>query len=402
MLPKLDNYREIIGEEAYQRIRQTAEPLEGKLISLMNSTCFGGGVAEILHSLVVLMNELKINTEWRLFKGNPDFFNVTKKFHNTLQGQEGSLPGSERKTYLDMVERNAVMNHYDHEDFVVIHDPQPLAIIDHYKERKQPWVWRCHIDITTPNMEVWNFLFPFMRQYDGIIVSMDKYKKDGMGRPYHIINPSIDPLIPKNRDMSAQSAESLIARAGLDVSKPIVTQISRFDIWKNPEGVIRMFSKVKEQVPDAQLAMIGEFASDDPEGPGMYKKVTGAAEGVKDVHFITNASNELVNAVQRKAAVVFQNSTREGFALTVSEALWKGTPVIATNVGGIPLQVIDGQTGFLISNEEEGAKRCMQLIQDSNLRERIGSQGREHVRKNFLITRHLQDYINLANQHIKV
>jgi trehalose synthase len=358
-------------------------------------------VAEILHSLVVLMNELKINTEWRLFKGNPDFFNVTKKFHNTLQGLEGSLPEEERKIYLDMVKRNAVMNHYDHEDFVVIHDPQPLALIDHYKERKQPWVWRCHIDITTPNMEVWNFLFPFMKQYDGIIVSMDKYKKADMGRPYHIINPSIDPLIAKNRDMSDQEAESLITKAGLDASKPIVTQISRFDIWKNPEGVIRMFKKVKEQVPDAQLAMIGEFASDDPEGPGMYKKVTGAAEGVSGVHFITNASNELVNAVQRKAAVVFQNSTREGFALTVSEALWKGTPVIATNVGGIPLQVIDGQTGFLISSEEEGVKRCAQLIQDKDLRQRIGSQGREHVRKNFLITRHLQDYINLANHYIK-
>ena len=402
MLPKLDNYREIIGEEAYQKIKETAKPLEGKLISLMNSTCFGGGVAEILNSLVVLMNELRIKTEWRLFKGNPDFFNVTKKFHNTLQGLEGNLPEAERKIYLDMVKRNAVMNHYDHEDFVVIHDPQPLAIIDHYKERKQPWVWRCHIDITTPNMEVWNFLFPFMKQYDGIIVSMDKYKKDDMGRPYHIINPSIDPLIAKNRDMGDQVAEGLISKAGLDTSKPIVTQISRFDIWKNPEGVIRMFKKVKEQIPDAQLAMIGEFASDDPEGPGMFKKVTGVADGVKDVHFITNASNELVNAVQRKAAVVFQNSTREGFALTVSEALWKGTPVIATNIGGIPLQVIDGQTGFLISSEEEGVKRCIQLMQDKDIRDRIGSQGKEHVRKNFLITRHLQDYINLANHYIKV
>lgn len=401
MLPKLGNYREIIGEEAYQRILETAKPLEGRLISMMNSTAFGGGVAEILHSLIILMNELKVKAEWRLFKGNPDFFNITKKFHNTLQGQEGSLSEEEKQLYLEMTKRNAIMNHYDHEDFVVIHDPQPLAIIDHYKDRKQPWVWRCHIDITTPNMAVWNFLFPFMKMYDGVIVSMDKYKKSDMGRPYHIVNPSIDPLTPKNRDMGDQEAEGLISKAGLDVSKPIVTQISRFDIWKNPEGVIRMFRKVKEQVPDAQLAMTGEFASDDPEGPGMYEKVTRAADGVKDIHFITNASNELVNALQRRSSVVFQNSTREGFALTVSEALWKGTPVIATNVGGIPLQVIDDKTGFLISSEEEGVKRCVQLINDSGLRQRIGSQGKEHVRKNFLITRHLQDYINLANHYIR-
>lgn len=402
MIPKLDDYREIIGEDAYQRILETARPLEGRSVSLMNSTCFGGGVAEILHSLVALMNGLNIRTDWRLFKGNPNFFNVTKKFHNTLQGQAGSLPETERKTYLDMVERNAMMNHYDHEDLVVMHDPQPLAMIGRYKARKQPWVWRCHIDITTPNMEVWNFLSPFMKQYDGIIVSMDKYRKAGMGRPYHIISPSIDPLIPKNRAMPEQEADRLIAGAGLDAGRPIVTQISRFDIWKNPEGVIRMFRKVKEKAPDAQLAMVGEFASDDPEGPGMYDKVTAAAEGLKDVHFITNASNELVNAFQTRSAAVFQNSIREGFALTVSEALWKGTPVIATNVGGIPLQVIDGQTGFLISGEDEGARRCVQLIQDRGLRDRLGSQGREHVRKNFLITRHLQDYISLANHYIKV
>lgn len=399
-LGKLNDYREIVGEETLQKIRDAASGLAGKKILHISATSIGGGVAEILSSLVILLKDLDIKASWEVIKGSPGFFDVTKSFHNAMQGGPLELTEQVKATYLDQLKWNSMMQYFEGQDLVINHDPQPLALIDFHK-KAQPWVWRCHIDITNPHPGLWAFLAPFIKKHDGIIVSMESYRKPELGLEHFIIPPSINPLLEKNRELPGPEAEKLLSGAGIDTARPLVAQVSRFDKWKDPLGVVRAFKLLKEKVPDAQLALVGEFASDDPEGKVMYEKVKKEAEGIPDTHLITNAPALLVNAIQGRSAAIIQNSTREGFGMTVTEALWKGTPVVARPSGGIPLQVLDGKTGFLVNTEEELAKRCEELIKNPGLREELGSQAKEHVRKNFLITRHLQDYINLANRFLK-
>ncbi len=388
----------IVGEDVIGNIRRTAEPLTNKHIVHVNSTYSGGGVAEILNRLVILMDELKIESGWRLMKGSHTFFNLTKSFHNALQGEDIKITERKLKTYAEETERNAIMNHFDH-DLVVIHDPQPLGLIDHYK-KDQPWIWRCHIDISNPNRSIWSFVMKHLQKYDGMIVSMKKYKKR-IGIPQFIIPPSIDPLSEKNKPLSDERRKKILSLNGIDTDKPIICQVSRFDKWKDPLGVIKIFNKVRNKA-DCQLILLGDMASDDPEGPMIYHRIMKKIEdNGGDIKALTIKSDLLVNALQKESSVILQNSKREGFGLVVTEALWKETPVIARNVGGIPLQVLDNKTGFLVGSEKEAAKRCIQLMEDHKLRERLGKNAKEHVRKNFLITRHMQDYINLFSHYLK-
>lgn len=398
MLPKIDDYEPFVGKEKIEEIKDIAIKLEGKHVVNVNSTYSGGGVVEILNSIVVLMNTLGIETDWRSLKGSHSFFDVTKKFHNALQGEKITLSDRDKTIYIDELERNALMHHFREHDLIFIHDPQPLGLIKFFKKRTQPWIWRCHIEIKNANKKVWKFLHPFANQYDGAIFSLPKYKQRDLDMDQFFIAPSIDPLSLKNKHLTESQSRKILSKEGIYLNKPLITQVSRFDKWKNPLGVIQIFKKVKERT-DVQLVLIGDMASDDPEGPKIYNKVVRQAEKMKDVHIITKKDDLLVNALQKTSHVVLQNSIREGFGLTVSEALWKETPVIGTKVGGIPLQVIHRKTGALVENSREAADWCIKLIKDDKLRIRMGKEAREHVKRNFLITRQLYDYLNIIDNY---
>jgi len=394
---KLVDYRDIVGDKIITGIFQQARTLYGKNVVHLNSTYMGGGVAEILNSLVPLMNDVGLNTGWRILRGNPDLFSITKKFHNALQGDSIHLTEMKKEIYIRASEEFAVYTHLDH-DCVIIHDPQPLPLIRYYK-KQQPWIWRCHIDITNPDKKLWDFLKKFILKYDQAIVSHKNYKKDDIFVRQNIIPPVIDPLTPKNMELSGEIIKKFLKKFGIPTDKPIITQISRFDKWKDPEGVIRVFKKVKKQI-DCRLVLCGSMATDDPEGMKIYQKVLRSANHLiesGDVILITSENNILVNSLQRFSDVIIQKSIREGFGLVVAEALWKQTAVVASNVGGIPLQVIDGETGFLCEpNDEEGfAERIIQLMKDKKLAEKLGYNAKEHVRENFLITRLLSNYLDL-------
>jgi trehalose synthase len=398
MIPTIEDYEQFVGRQNIESIKSVAEKLEGKHVVHVNSTYSGGGVAELLNSLVVLKNKLGIETDWRLLKGSHSFFNITKKFHNALQGEPLRLSQAEKSLYLEELERNALMHHFHEHDLVFIHDPQPLALMKYVKRKRQPWIWRCHVEITNASKDVWSFLRPFASKYDGAIFSMNIYRRKDLKIPQFFIAPSIDPLSLKNAELSTRKCRSIIEEEGIPLSKPIITQVSRFDKWKNPLGVVHIFNHVKER-EDATLVLIGDMASDDPEGPLIYNKVMQHAEHRRDIHIITQKDDVLVNALQKMSAVVLQNSIREGFGLTVAEAMWKETPVIGTNVGGIPLQIIHGKTGALISNSQEAADWCVKLMRNERLRSRMGIEAKEHVRRNFLVTRQLQDYLNVIDSY---
>jgi trehalose synthase len=396
MIPKLKNYERIIGKRGVQKIKESAAPLEGKHVVHINSTSSGGGVAEILNTLVFLMNDLGIDTGWRVLIGSQSFFKITKGIHNSLQGRKWVMSDHRKKIYMAYCKRNAIINHIKDHDIVVIHDPQPLGMIKEY-DKKTNWVWRCHIDISHPYGQTMTFLHPLIKTYDAIIVSSKKYRIKRIQKPQYIIPPSIDPLSRKNLPMSHHKAKNYLSKRGLDVDKPIITQISRFDPWKDHFGVIKMYEKIREKV-DCQLVLMGNMAADDPQGPMIYHKVLQKKEKIPGITIITEHNDMLVNALQQESAFIFQNSIREGFALTVSEALWKRTPVLGTAVGGIPLQVLDGKTGFLMKNRKDGIKKALMLLNDYALRVKLGHNGHEHVKNNFLVTRHLQDYVDLFNK----
>jgi len=289
-----------------------------------------------------------------------------------------------------------MINHLGNHDIVVVHDPQPLGMIDYYGNKKK-WLWRCHIDISNPNIEIFSFLMPFIKKYDGIIISSKKFRVRYVRKPQTIIHPSIDPLSAKNKKVGHTKAKKLLSKEGIYLDRPIILQISRFDPWKGHLGVIKMFRKIAEK-EDCQLILMGDMAVDDPQGPSLYHKIRQIAETVKDIKIITQKNDLLVNVLQRESAFVFQNSIKEGFGLTVSEALLKETPVLGTDVGGIPLQIINGKTGYIIKDRKDGVDKALRLLRDDSLRKRLGRAGHEHVKKNFLITRHLQDYIDLFNR----
>lgn len=392
----LDKYEDAVGPEFLEIIRDEASELSECTVAQINSTYQGGGVAEILNSLVILLNDVGIKTDWRILHGDLDFFTITKKFHNALQGEKINFSKKKKELYFINNVNNAIFTHINH-DLVVVHDPQPLPIITCY-DKKQPWIWRCHIDITSPHKPLWKYLKTFISHYDVMVTSMEEFmdKDAKTSIPQRIIKPSIDPLNIKNKQISQQTIDKYLKKSGVEPNKPIISQISRFDKWKDPEGMIHIFDIVRKKV-DCQLLLVGSMATDDPEGQEVFEKIEKRIENKKDILLIIDAPDIVVNAIQQESSVVVQKSLKEGFAITVSEALWKETPVVASNIGGIPSQVIHGKTGFLENpTDYQGfAEKIIYLLNHPREAKEIGKNGREHIRNNFLITRHLLDYIRL-------
>jgi trehalose synthase len=391
-ITQIDDYERFVGSETIERIRKKAKGLQHLHVANVNSTYYGGGVAELLTSLTLLMNSVGIKTGWRVIQGAPDFFSITKKMHNALQGGEINLSDRKMKIYEEIIYENAIRNHLDSHNMVIIHDPQPLPMIGHYK-KNGPWIWRCHVDLSNPNKELWNYLTPFIEQYDAVIFSIKDYKQK-LKTPQVFFMPAIDPFSILNREMSEEEIKERLDNYEIPTDLPLVVQISRFDRWKDPEGVIEAFKRARKEV-DATLVLLGNVATDDPEGAEVYESLLNCRE--ERIIILSHQDTALVNALQRKASVVLQKSIREGFGLTVSEAMWKGTPVIGGNVGGIRHQIRNGVNGFLVSTVEEAAKRMVQLIKDKKLRKRMGERAKETVRKKFLLTRYLEEYLGLFN-----
>ncbi|MFB0514397.1 MAG: glycosyltransferase [Candidatus Bathyarchaeia archaeon] len=394
----LGKYKSTVGEKQVEHIQSLAEEISGRSVVHVNSTSFGGGVAEILHRLVSLMQDVGLDAQWKVIKGTTEFFNATKTIHNALQGMRKPLTEELKSTYLQQNEANASQMNLDY-DHVVIHDQQPLALIDYYRKRHGKWIWRCHIDLSQPNQEFLRFLAPFIRLYDASIFTMKQFVSSSLKlKEVTIIPPSIDPLSDKNKSLPDTEILSVLNRYDVDPEKPVITQVARFDPWKDPLGVIDVYRLVKKKIPDVQLLLIGSMASDDPEGWIYLEKTARYAGEDYDIHLLTDlvgVHDVEVNAFQRASNVVLQKSLREGFGLTISEALWKGVPVVGANVGGIPLQVIDGVTGFLVDSVEKAAEKTIYLLKNPEVTKRMGEKGKEHVRRNFLITRHLEDYLKL-------
>lgn len=399
----LDDYSEIVGDEVLSSIYRKARPLSGKHILHISSTYQGGGVAEILGSMVVLMNDLGIDVGWRMMFGTPDFFAITKKFHNALQGGGINLTEIKKRLYIRANEDFSVFTHIDH-DCVIIHDPQPLPLIKYFA-KKQPWIWRCHVDLSTSNSLLWDFLKKFILRYDIMIVSSEKYRRADLPVEQRIIHPAIDPLSPKNMEISDKMISDCLKKFGIPTDKPLLTQISRFDRWKDPEGVVQVFKQVKKEA-DCRLVLCGSMAADDPEGWAIFERVERKANDLidnKDIILITSENSILVNALQRSSSVIIQKSTREGFGLTVTEALWKGTPVVASDIGGISLQIKDAENGFLVeaNDKKTFAQRIIELLKNPRLAEEMGEKGKEMVRNRFLITRLISDHLDLLNELVK-
>jgi trehalose synthase len=356
----------------------------------------------MLYPLVLLMNDVGIDAGWRILHGSQEFFEITKSFHNALQGAELNLSEKKKDIYLGVNDNFSKFTHLDH-DCVVIHDPQPLSMIRSYK-KSQPWIWRCHIDLTDPHSELWDFMKLSLLKYDQVVVSSQKYLKDDLPIDQRIMYPAINPLSLKNVEMSEKDVMKEINKAGIPTDKPYITQVSRLDPWKDPEGVIEIYERVKEKF-DCRLMFCYNVASDDPEGMVMFKKVQKkASKHLKngDIVFVIGNSERLVNAVQKYSAVIIQKSTKEGFCLAVTEALWKGTPVVASNVGGIPIQLEDGKNGFLLDPYDfDGfAERILHMLKNRKELKEMGKNAKETVREKFLITRLLSDYLDMFNSLI--
>ena len=385
----LEDYETLVGAEVVERIHRKASPLTGLHVVNVNSTYYGGGVAELLSSLTLLMNNVGIKTGWRAIQGSPDYFSITKKMHNALQGGEINLTDRKKELYEEVIYENAVRNHLSH-DMVIIHDPQPLPIISHYK-RKGPWIWRCHLDFSNPNSVLWNYLKPFVEQYDAVIFSIKDYLKR-LKTPQFSFMPAINPFSIKNKKLSEKEIDERLGHYDIPTDLPLIVQVSRFDRFKDPEGVIKAFKIARKQV-DATLVLLGNVATDDPEGAEVYQSLLDSRE--ERIIILSHEDTALVNALQTKAHVVVQKSIREGFGLTVTEAMWKGTPVIGGDVGGIRYQIEDGVNGFLVSTIEDTAARIVQLIKDRKLREQVGNNAKETIKKRFLLTRLLEQYLDL-------
>jgi trehalose synthase len=391
-LTQVEDYEPFIGPEAVDRLHRKAKPLKYLHVANVNSTYYGGGVAEMLSSLTLLMNSLGIKTGWRVIQGAPDFFSITKKMHNALQGGDINLTARKCKIYEEVIYENAVRNHLDNHNFVVIHDPQPLPLIHHYLKRG-PWVWRCHLDLTAPHQKLWNYLRPFIEKYDALIFSLKEYRQN-LKTPQVFFFPAINPFTTKNREMSEAEIKERLGHYDIPTDLPLVVQISRFDPWKDPGGVIRAFKLARKEV-DCTLVLLGNVATDDPEGAEVYHSLLDQRE--ERIIILSHQDTALVNALQRRAAVVLQKSLREGFGLTVAETMWKGAPVIGGRVGGIRYQIDDGVNGFLVESVEEAAARIVQLLKDKSLRKSMGRKAREKVRENFLLPRYLEQYLDLFN-----
>lgn len=394
----IDDYAGQVGEETIKKLKKLASKLKGKQVLHINSTAYGGGVAEILYTLVPLMNDLGIDTTWKVLKGADEFFSVTKAFHNALQGMDIELTPLMKDIYIKYNKLNAegFVNHFD---YIVIHDPQPAYMVNLIPRGRAKFITRLHIDTTHANRQFWNFLKGSLQRFDAAIFTMKDYvKEDFKVKTLQITPPCIDPLNSKNNPLSLGQSKEIVRRHGVDTDRPIMLQVSRFDPWKDPLGVIDAYQIVKKEIPDVQLVLLGSMASDDPEGWEYYERTARHAGEDFDIHLLHNlkrCGNLEVNAFQVASDVVVQKSLREGFGLVVTEALWKGKPVVASNVGGIPLQVIDGKTGFLVDSVQKCAEGCIKLLKNRELNEKMGAEAKEHVRKNFLTTRNIEDYLNL-------
>jgi trehalose synthase len=396
----LTDYTHIVGKELTEQIRQLAEPLKGKRVLHVSATAFGGGVSEILYTLVPLMRDVGIDAHWHVIFGKEEFFNATKLLHNSLQGAEETLSDEQWGIFDEINQLNAEGLQGDW-DVVVVHDPQPIGLRRGALEKGKKWIWRCHIDLSTPNPAPIERLLPMIEEYDASVWHMEQYVPNDMGRhrdAVNIIPPAIDPLSPKNMAFSPEDAAFVCRQFGIDVDRPLITQVSRFDPWKDPIGVIDAYRQVTEQVPEAQLAMVGSMATDDPEGLEYFQKTFEYADGDEDIKILSNLNNVgaiEVNAFQSQSDICLQKSIREGFGLTVTEALWKGRPTVAGNVGGIPLQIEDGVSGYLVDSPEQCAERCLGILRDPELGKNLGRQGKEHARSRFLTPRLLRDWLNL-------
>lgn len=398
---RLEDYREIIGNKALETIKEKAENLKGKSFIHVNSTSFGGGVAEILHNLVPLMRDVGIDARWFVIEGTNEFFNVTKSFHNALQGnKELRLTDEMKELYLEINKKNAEDLDLSPFDYILIHDPQPAPLIEFY-EKRQPWIWRCHIDLSDPNLEFWKFLRQFVEKYDRYIFHMEEYVQEDLNQEKVVIMPpSIDPLSEKNIELSESEILKILERFDVDPERPIITQVSRFDPWKGVFDVIDVYKKVKEKIPEVQLLLVGVMAHDDPEGWIYFEKTLRKIGEDYDVKVLTNLTGvhaREVNAFQRASDVILQMSIREGFGLTVTEAMWKEKPVVGRAVGGIRLQIVDGETGFLVKDVNEAVEKTLYLLEHKDIAQKMGKNAKERVKENFIITKHLERYLDLLN-----
>jgi trehalose synthase len=382
-------------------IRRLAEPLQGTRIVHVSATAFGGGVAEINYTLVPLMADAGLAVEWRIMRGAEEFYNVTKAIHNALQGDPRSLTPEEREIFARYNVENAAEFPADDYDYVIIHDPQPAAMIDAFPHRTAKWIWRGHIDFSTPNPEVFGVLLPSLTQYDASIFHMREYVPHAPLKQVVIWPPAIDPLMPKNMALSPEDAAYIVDQFGIDVERPLLTQVSRFDPWKDPLGVIDAYRDVKKRFPGTQLALVGSMAHDDPEGWEYYNRTVEHADGDPDIFILSNLNNVgavEVNAFQVHSSAVIQKSIKEGFGLTVTEALWKARPTVAGRVGGIVAQITDGETGWLVDSVQECAQACIEILRDPPEARSRSLKGKEHVRRNFLTPRLLRDWLVLFNK----
>jgi len=393
-LPSLLDYREVVGPDIIEELAILASHVGRKSIKMVNSTAVGGGVAEMLHRIVPLLNELGIQTEWQVIKGDDVFFEITKKMHNSLQGSEETISERAFRTYLSYNEANSKEIEAD-QDLIVIHDPQPAALIAWNQKRKNKWVWRCHIDLSHPNQKTWNLLKPYVENYDAAIFSSPLFSPQ-LSIPQYRFYPAIDPLDDKNKQLEKHYVRSVFKKYGIPRDKPIVTQISRYDPWKDPVGVIKAFRLARKHV-ECRLLLVGDKAADDPESDEVFEKVRAEAGDDPEIHtllFSPSIPTE-INAFQRGSDIVLQKSLREGFALTVSEALWKKRPVIGAAVGGIPAQVIDGYTGLLVYSVEGANLGIRQLLNQPDFAKTLAENGHQRVKDEFLITKNVKRYLLL-------
>ena len=399
----LSDYTHLAGRGLVDEIRKLAENLQGKRVLHVSATAFGGGVSEILFSLVPLMRDVGLDCSWQVIMGREEFFNATKLLHNSLQGDPNTLTPSQWELFDHYNKMNA--ESLDGEwDVIIVHDPQPVGMRSNATDHAKNWVWRCHIDLSEPNPEPIERLLPLISEYEITVWHLEQYVPKGLDGHggVRIVPPAIDPLSPKNMALSPDDASYVCNQFGIDVDRPLITQVSRFDPWKDPIGVIDAYRQVTKEIPEVQLALVGSMATDDPEGWEFFNSTMAYADGDPDIHILNNLNNVgaiEVNAFQSQADVVIQKSTREGFGLTVSEALWKGRPFIGGDVGGIPLQVQDGETGYLVSSPEECADRSLRILREPDLGKRLGRAGKEHVRTHFLTPRLLRDWLKLFREH---
>lgn len=390
-MAKIEEYIPIVDASLIDDLRLLGERLKGKVIQNINSTSVGGGVAEILNRMIPLLRELGVDSRWDLIKGGEQFFDVTKKFHNVLHGRPEEVTQRDFDIFLETSQKNIEeLNTYG--DIVYVHDPQPIALVRKRADNK--WLWRCHIDVSNPSKKVWGFLMDFIVQYDSAVFSAPSFSQRLPIRQF-LIAPSIDPLSDKNKELPEETINSVLRKYQINTDKPIITQVSRFDRLKDPVGVIEAYLKVKKYV-DCQLILAGGTATDDPEGIKVLEEVREKAGKDEDIHILLLPQNDIeVNALQRASTVIVQKSLKEGFGLTVSEALWKAKPVVASNVGGIPLQIKHKYSGLLCHSVDGAAFAIKQILNSPDFARKLGQSGREHIRNNFLITRHLKDYMLL-------